>query len=319
MQTAELRRPEIQALAERLGCEYRAFSPADAKSDDAGEASLFEGYIATQSLPSGIDVIISNIRSLTSGQHVGIVGRSLSIAVALSGDRLDAQFAGLNCPLLSPDFASIARVQHEAELSNTVAPGAGGHTLLIRAVPDRLLDPELAQRLDDVLSTTTIDRLLHSAGTRGQLRELVAPSSSGLVSRLLAESCALDLMARALGNVCSNRDDVATLSTKDRRNIAVAEDYMRTHPAHEHSIAELARIAGMSGTIFKEKFQLATGMTVFAYLRELRLDAAFRLIADEGCSVIEASRFVGYKHQSNFTAAFRRRFGVAPSHLRRTQ
>lgn len=51
-------------------------------------------------------------------------------------------------------------------------------------------------------------------------------------------------------------------------------------------------------------------------LREVRLETAMALLQDSGFQVAEVAARCGYESHSRFSAAFRKRFGFAPSHLR---
>ncbi len=68
----------------------------------------------------------------------------------------------------------------------------------------------------------------------------------------------------------------------------------------------------MSATVLKTSFHEVFGETVFAYLRNLRLDRAREMLLEEGASVKEVSWAVGYASQSHFAHAFRDRFGTSP-------
>ena len=51
-------------------------------------------------------------------------------------------------------------------------------------------------------------------------------------------------------------------------------------------------------------------------MREVRLETAMALLQDSGLQVSEVAARCGYDSHSRFSAAFRERFGYAPSHLR---
>ncbi|MEJ6007041.1 helix-turn-helix transcriptional regulator [Paucibacter sp. AS339] len=51
-------------------------------------------------------------------------------------------------------------------------------------------------------------------------------------------------------------------------------------------------------------------------IREVRLETAMALLQDSGLQVSEVASRCGYDSHSRFSAAFRERFGFAPSHLR---
>jgi len=51
-------------------------------------------------------------------------------------------------------------------------------------------------------------------------------------------------------------------------------------------------------------------------IREVRLETAMALLQDSALQVSEVAARCGYDSHSRFSAAFRERFGFAPSHLR---
>ena len=62
---------------------------------------------------------------------------------------------------------------------------------------------------------------------------------------------------------------------------------------------------------------LARGLTSASRcVREVRLEAAMALLQGTGLQVSEIAARCGYDSHSRFSAAFRERFGYAPSHLR---
>ena len=150
------------------------------------------------------------------------------------------------------------------------------------------------------------------------VEELFDPALIGGVGRLLAESCALELLARAL-QTNEPGDDALTgrVSPQDQARILLVRDRLLAEPEAHHTLGDLAREAGLSVSALKAKFPLVVGQSVFAFLRDVRLQRAHDGIVREGWSIGQAAYFTGYRHQSNFSAAFRRKFGVPPSDLRR--
>lgn len=95
-------------------------------------------------------------------------------------------------------------------------------------------------------------------------------------------------------------------------------DTIARHPERSHTMKDLARTAGMNksklGTNFKELFKT----TVFEFIREQRMQMAHKLLKETTLSVKEVAAATGYKNPSNFTEAYRKYFGYAPTNsLRR--
>lgn len=83
----------------------------------------------------------------------------------------------------------------------------------------------------------------------------------------------------------------------------------------------LAEIAASVGT-YREKlnqlFRIHTGMTVFAYIREARIERAAHLLRDTDMEVQDIALLLGFANAGNFATAFRERMGSTPSSYRAT-
>lgn len=82
--------------------------------------------------------------------------------------------------------------------------------------------------------------------------------------------------------------------------------------ASDHTLAHLARDAGMSPFHFARVFRELTGLPPHRYLLQRRLRAAANRLRG-GASVTDACFAVGFSSLSHFIHAFRRQFGVVPS------
>lgn len=83
------------------------------------------------------------------------------------------------------------------------------------------------------------------------------------------------------------------------------------------SVEELARSVGLTPRRLNDLFRELYGDTVFGCLTEWRLEQGLALLRQGELSVKQVAYQLGYAHPSNFVAAFVRRFGDTPGHLRR--
>ncbi|WP_150777854.1 response regulator transcription factor [Pandoraea sputorum] len=79
----------------------------------------------------------------------------------------------------------------------------------------------------------------------------------------------------------------------------------------------LAASIGTNAKRLNAAFKQCVGVTVFDYLRELRMKTALRLLSDTTLEVQQISDELGYGSAANFATAFRQRFGLAPSQFRK--
>jgi AraC family transcriptional regulator len=82
------------------------------------------------------------------------------------------------------------------------------------------------------------------------------------------------------------------------------------------TLAQLARVAGLSPYHFSRVFRDFTGVPPHRFLAAVRLRHAARMLA-EGASVTSSCYASGFGSLSHFVTAFRKRYGVQPSAARR--
>jgi AraC-like DNA-binding protein len=114
------------------------------------------------------------------------------------------------------------------------------------------------------------------------------------------------------------RDQAALSKLKpaDIESLHAIREYITLHCDHPFSIIELARKAGINQTKLKSGFKELFNTTVFGYLGDIRMQEAKRLLLEEKLYVSEVAERIGYKHPHHFTAAFRKKFGMAPGSFR---
>jgi AraC family transcriptional regulator len=83
------------------------------------------------------------------------------------------------------------------------------------------------------------------------------------------------------------------------------------------SLEELARAAGVHPVHLARSFRRATGSTVGAFVRQLRVDWAVRQLVSTDMPLAELSVEAGFSDQSHFTRLFRATLGETPARYRR--
>ncbi|MFC9324119.1 AraC family transcriptional regulator [Kitasatospora sp. NPDC057015] len=100
--------------------------------------------------------------------------------------------------------------------------------------------------------------------------------------------------------------------------IGAALDGIHRTPAHPWSVETLGRRAGLSRAAFSRRFTTLTGRSPGAYLTWWRLTTAARLLTESDAPLSEVAHRVGYTSEFAFAHAFKREYGAAPGHYRRT-
>lgn len=115
-----------------------------------------------------------------------------------------------------------------------------------------------------------------------------------------------------VAEVPANEDEPAINGT-----VLAAMDILRRDLGQSPSLPDLAHQVGTNERRLTELFRSATGMPVFAWLREQRFLLACKLLEESELDIQQVADQVGYGSAGNFTTMFRERLGVTPRDYRR--
>lgn len=102
----------------------------------------------------------------------------------------------------------------------------------------------------------------------------------------------------------------------ERSHAFTVRDLLLVDPVSPPSMTELSRLLGASQRRLSNEFKAAFGLTVPEWLADWRLTRGHDLVMEGSTPMAEIAASLGYAHLSTFTAAFTKRFGVAPTRLR---
>lgn len=151
--------------------------------------------------------------------------------------------------------------------------------------------------------------VLHDPLLCGRLRALHVGLEQP-ASRIERES----LLLTALGRLVERHGEgprSALPSAPAHRGVERAREYILAHPDRDLSLARLADVAGLSPWHLVRVFHAAVGLPPHAYLDQVRVGQAKRLLAD-GWPIARAAHEVGFADQSHLTRRFKRIVGVTP-------
>lgn len=109
----------------------------------------------------------------------------------------------------------------------------------------------------------------------------------------------------------SARIEFSRAGPVDRR-LRRAIEFMHNNYSRELALEEIASAAYLSEYHFARLFKQITGLTVHAYLANLRLDRARKLLVETALPISEIASTVGYQSQSHFTKIFKSVTGTTP-------
>ena len=104
-----------------------------------------------------------------------------------------------------------------------------------------------------------------------------------------------------------------TIHSRDLIRLEKVRDRLEREHVKPPTISELARDSAINDAKLMNLFKQQFGQTIIDFTQNLRMDEAKRLLETTDLSITEVAFEVGYEYSSNFTTAFKRRFGITPS------
>ncbi len=127
-----------------------------------------------------------------------------------------------------------------------------------------------------------------------------------------------DVRGKVIGTVCLYR---TVASTESKPNwygaIKTAVAYIDEHFAERLSLADLARVSGMSVPSFRRTFAQVMEMTTGDYIATIRINHARKLLSTTGLKVYDIAEACGFYDQSHFIRTFKRLRRLTPAQYRR--
>lgn len=128
-----------------------------------------------------------------------------------------------------------------------------------------------------------------------------------LTSKLVAISAIL--MEKGIGQV---QERVHSISPEERAMLEHARLLLLHNFSCPPTISQIARQVGMNETKLKREFKQFYGMPVYRYFKRAKMERAMDLLTSTDLSIREIAFRCGYDSQSQFSAAFRAIYNLAP-------
>ncbi len=104
---------------------------------------------------------------------------------------------------------------------------------------------------------------------------------------------------------------------KNQQKIEQAIAFIRENFKSDLNMAVVSNHISMNYTMFSYSFKQYTGKNFTAFLKEVRVNEAKRLLEETDLKIIDISGEVGYENEKNFMKVFKSVCGVSPSEYRK--
>jgi len=144
-------------------------------------------------------------------------------------------------------------------------------------------------------------------------REPAAAGRSALLAKL-AEALFIETLRRYMAELPRQR--TGWLAAARDPAVGRALGAIHREPAHAWTVASLAQRAGMSRTVFAERFTRLLGEAPLTYVARCRMQLGARLLETTDETVLQVALSAGYESEAAFNRAFKREFDLPPARYR---
>lgn len=151
--------------------------------------------------------------------------------------------------------------------------------------------------------------------TKVILYQLLQCPYQDTIRRLYLEGKVLELIAIQTNQFTEETQPIGRspyLKPSDIERIHHAGHILTNNLANPPSLTNLAKQVNLNDFKLKHGFRQIFGTTAFGYLHQHRMAQAQLLLKEKELNVAEVSQLVGYANPSQFSAAFKKKFGVTP-------
>ncbi|MCX7515177.1 AraC family transcriptional regulator [Frateuria hangzhouensis] len=136
----------------------------------------------------------------------------------------------------------------------------------------------------------------------------------GALLAKLAEALFIEALRRYMAELPPRR--IGWLAAARDSAVSRALAAIHREPARGWTVASLAEQAGLSRTVFAERFTRLLGEAPLAYVSHCRMQLGARLLETTDDTVLQVALNAGYESEAAFNRAFKREFELPPARYR---
>jgi len=151
------------------------------------------------------------------------------------------------------------------------------------------------------------------------IREIIQCPYEGVFKKMFLEAKVLELLMLQLEQISKTPYTPGSISKSNREKIYAVKDILSKNLANHTTLNHLARQVGTNEFTLKKGFKEIFGTTVFGYWNELKMERAKHMLLHEDIPINRISEKIGYKNPQHFTTAFKKKYGIVPSELKKNK
>jgi AraC-like DNA-binding protein len=147
------------------------------------------------------------------------------------------------------------------------------------------------------------------------LHEAIDDRYSSQIKCCFAQAKSLEYLT----NLCHLKHEklISTKKRSGKKIVSQLYKYLIESSDKFPTMLDLAEKFGGSAQSLNSEFISEYGMSIYSFIQDYRMQQAYDAILRTDIALKQLSLRLGYSHVNNFSAAFKRKYGVAPGSIRK--
>ena len=148
------------------------------------------------------------------------------------------------------------------------------------------------------------------------LRACLSPALSGSLKKLFAQAKVLEYLCALTTHICVRSIEKPRPNRK-REAMQDLRSHLMQLEGKLPTLEQLSVRYGISSKWMNEAFEQEYGESIYTFITDHRLNESHVALRESNVPIKTISERMGYSHVSNFTVAFKKKFGYPPGSLRK--
>ncbi|MBM1104578.1 helix-turn-helix transcriptional regulator [Aurantibacter crassamenti] len=199
---------------------------------------------------------------------------------------------------------------------------------MIQVDADEVNDEDLKFQLQNTFAPNTSSNTFAYVGSFNlkiaeRIQQLDAVSQKGIVRNLLINGLVYLILALEIQqhteDMANAESNNGSLTKKEMEDVNELSELIRNYPEIQYSLKYLSKKSGLSPFKLQEGFKALHGRTVSDFVRNVRVEAAEKLIRTSDLNISEVVYTVGLTSRSYFSKIFKEKYNCSPKHYQNHQ
>ncbi|AIM35238.1 AraC family transcriptional regulator [Sphingobacterium sp. ML3W] len=147
--------------------------------------------------------------------------------------------------------------------------------------------------------------------------EIMNCNRQGIFKRMFLEAKVIELLLLQFEQFSDPLIFNTTLRRSDVDKVYAVREFILGNLTSACSLIDLAHKVGTNEFTLKKGFKELFGTSVFAFWNDTKMEEAKLLLTEQNMNITEVSYAIGYKNQRHFSTAFKKKYGILPSQLKK--